>query len=102
MMEVIKERTNEVLTVYLKGNLDTNTSDDTLSQISESLDASTKKLVIDLKEVDYLSSAGLRVILTLHKQMIATKSSLIVCHANDTVMNVFDMTGFSSIIKIEE
>ena len=61
-----------------------------------------KKLVLDMKALDYLSSAGLRVLLSAQKMMNRSKGKMIVCHVCEPVMEVFDMTGFSDILTIEE
>ena len=71
------------------------------NQLRASLDNVTK-LVMDLAELDYLSSAGLRVLLSAQKQMNRKKGRMVVCHVCEPVMEVFDMTGFSDILTIEE
>ena len=58
-------------------------------------------LVIDMKDLVYLSSAGLRVILAAQKRM-NKQGSMKVCHVNETIMEVFEVTGFSDILTIEE
>ena len=56
--------------------------------------ASITGLTLDLTNLDYISSAGLRVVLSLHKEMAAKKGMLVVAHPKEEVMEVFDMTGF--------
>ena len=60
-----------------------------------------KKLVLDFKEVDYISSAGLRVLLLLHKQMLA-EEGLTIININETVREVLEITGFLDILNVEE
>jgi len=100
-MDIKKSKQNDNLVVSIKGRLDTNTAPELEKSVSDSL-SSIKTLTLDLVNLDYISSAGLRVILTLHKTMSAQGASLVVAHPKDEVMEVFDMTGFSSFLTIEE
>ena len=100
-MEIVKSKQNDTLTICVKGRLDTNTAPELEKGAMESL-KDVKKLTLDLKDLDYISSAGLRVVLTLHKHMSGEGGSLVVAHPKDEVMEVFDMTGFSSFLSIEE
>ena len=100
-MEISKSRQNETLLVAVKGRLDTNTAPELEKSALEDL-VGVSTLNLNLADLDYISSAGLRVVLTLHKTMSATGAKLIVSHPKDEVMEVFDMTGFSSFLTIEE
>ena len=59
-----------------------------------------ERLIVDFADVDYISSAGLRLVIEMHKTML-TKGELIVRNPNSEVMDAFDMTGFSRFLKIE-
>lgn len=100
-MEIIKSKQNEALQISVKGRLDTNTAPELEKSLADELN-DVKELNLNLAELDYISSAGLRVILTLHKTMSGKGAKLIVSHPKDEVMEVFDMTGFSSFLTIEE
>ena len=100
-MEIKKDLNDKTLTVKLIGRLDTNTAPVLDNDLKDDLNE-VDKLELDLKELDYISSAGLRTVLVLHKKMTAKKGSLVVLHPKDEVMEVFDMTGFSSFLKIED
>ena len=100
-MDVIKHKVDGTLRVAVKGRLDTNTAPDLEKSIMEDIGDITK-LELDIAELDYISSAGLRVILMLHKTLTAKKGVLIVSHPKEEVMDVFDMTGFSGFLNIEE
>ena len=100
-MEIIKSKDNDLLALVVKGRLDTNTAPELEKVALEDLE-NVKKLCLDLGELDYISSAGLRVILMLHKTMSGKGAALVVAHPKDEVMEVFDMTGFSSFLTIEE
>ena len=100
-MDILKNKQGDQLVVSLKGRLDTNTAPELEKGVADDL-AVAKVMRLDLKELDYISSAGLRVILTLHKSLHGRGASLVVAHPKDEVMEVFDMTGFSSFLTIEE
>ncbi|MCR5350712.1 MAG: STAS domain-containing protein [Acholeplasmatales bacterium] len=100
-MEIFKAKDNDLLKVSLSGRLDTNSAPELEKSIKDELEG-VKKLVLNLFNLDYISSAGLRVILMLHKSMKASGGSLLISHPKDEVMEVFDMTGFSSFLVFEE
>ncbi len=98
-MEIIKTKDGEKLTVALSGRLDTTTSPDLQASLAEDIDA-VKELVFDMTGLEYISSAGLRVLLSSQKTMNKQGSMKLtgVCEA---VKEVFDVTGFSDILTIE-
>ena len=98
-MNMEKTTENGVLTVYLKGKLDTSTAPQTEKDLEADVEAA-RQLVLDMKDLKYLSSAGLRLILKLHKKM-GEKDGMTVRNVNDGIMEIFDMTGFTSILLIE-
>lgn len=100
-MDIIKKKTGTELLVKVVGRLDTNTAPDLESSVLPDL-KSCKKLILELSELDYISSAGLRVVLTFYKSLSADGKTMVVKHVNDEVMEVFDMTGFSSFLEFEE
>ncbi len=100
-MEIIQNKNNNKLAIAVKGRLDTNTAPELEKAALEALEG-VKELNLDLVNLDYISSAGLRVVLMLHKHMSGEGGKLIVSHPKDEVMEVFDMTGFSSFLNIEE
>jgi len=100
-MEIVKNGEKESISLSVKGRLDTNTAPE-LEKVALECVEGVKKLVLDLASLDYISSAGLRVILMLHKSLSSRGAKLVVAHPKDEVMEVFDMTGFSSFLIIEE
>ena len=86
------------MTVSLAGRLDTATAPKLEEALSESLEG-VKVLIIDMEELDYISSAGLRVLLAAQKTM-NRQGEMKVVHVNDTIMEIFDVTGFSDILTI--
>ena len=96
----IEKKTGETgLTVVLTGRLDTTTAPELEKELKENLDGVTA-LVIDMAALEYISSAGLRVLLSAQKIM-GKQGEMKVTHVNETIMEIFEVTGFSEILTIE-
>lgn len=87
------------LTLSLAGRLDTTTAPQLEAELKESL-AGVKHLVLDIKALEYLSSAGLRVLLSTQKLM-NKQGSMVVRGANETITEIFEVTGFCDILTLE-
>ncbi len=87
------------LTVALEGRIDTLTAPQLETELTPLLSGVTE-LVLDLTQVAYISSAGLRVLLSTHKKMLAVGGSLTIANAVPAVREVFDITGFSDILTL--
>ena len=98
-MTITTTRNGSALTLQLEGRLDTTTSPQLEAELSASLDG-VKQLTLDLQQLAYLSSAGLRVILGAQKRM-NKQGQIVVRHVNETIMEVFEVTGFVDILTIE-
>ena len=98
-MEIIKNVSGETLTAEVKGILNTNTAPQLETEIKE-IGAEIKRLVLDFAGLEYISSAGLRVILKIQKLMNA-KGSMKLIHVSDVIQEVFEITGFVDILTIE-
>ena len=97
-MKIDLKKEENKLIISLDGKLDTNTSpelDKTISEL-EGID----ELYIDLKNVDYISSAGLRVLLSMQKIM-NKQGKMVIKNVCENVMDIFEVTGFSEILNIE-
>ena len=92
-------RDGNKLTVAISGRLDTLSSPDFEKEMTPAIEG-VEELVIDLKDLDYISSAGLRVLLGL-AQTMEDQGKMVVTNPNDAVMDVFSVTGFDDILKIE-
>lgn len=99
-MEVIKELNGETLNVKLVGRLDTTTAPSLEEQISNDL-ANVKTLIFNFENLDYVSSAGLRVLLACQKTM-NKQGTMSIIHVKDEIYEVFEMTGFLDILKVEK
>ena len=85
--------------LLLEGRLDTITAPELESELKKS-EGTAEKLVFDMSGLEYISSAGLRVLLSAHKSM-AGKGGMKITHVNEIVSEVFEVTGFSDILDIE-
>lgn len=99
MLNITKEQNGSELTVNLEGRLDTTTAPQLEVEMRSSIDGVTK-LTLNLSALEYVSSAGLRVILSAQKVM-NKQGEMTVRGANDDIMEVFEVTGFSDILNIE-
>ena len=86
-------------TFIVEGRLDTNTSPELEAKINEVI-GDAKKLIIDLQNLDYISSAGLRVLLGA-TQVMEDKGEMVVRNVTEAVKEIFDLTGFNNVFKIE-
>lgn len=98
-MKINKSLEGNTLTLALEGRLDTTTSPELEKSLKENLPDLTE-LVIDLSGLEYISSAGLRVLLSAQKVMMK-QGSMKVTHVSETVMEIFEVTGFVDILTIE-
>jgi anti-sigma B factor antagonist len=99
MLNITKNLDDTKLTVYLEGRLDTTTA----PQLEESMKASINgvtELVMDFEKLEYISSAGLRVLLSCQKIM-SKQGSMKVVHVSDLIKEIFEVTGFIDILTIE-
>ena len=96
----IKKTIGETILVQLTGRLDTASAPDLENELNEIISFG-KPITIDLKELDYVSSAGLRVFLITQKNVNANASSLKFINVNEIIMEIFDTTGFNDILTIE-
>lgn len=98
-MNIEKNINEKNLTVKLSGRLDTTTSPELETVLDECI-SDVKNLVLDFNNLEYISSAGLRVLLKMQKIM-NTQGTMKLVGVNDAVMEVFDITGFTDILTIE-
>lgn len=89
---------NHTLNIHISGKLDTATSPKLETFFQENLE-SADRLLIDCQDLNYISSAGLRVILKTYKLM-ASKEGMELTNVNETIMEIFDITGFSDFLTI--
>lgn len=98
-MEISKVRNGEKLSIKLSGRLDTTTAPKLEAELKQSIDG-VKELVFDFGEVEYISSAGLRILLAAQKVM-NRQGEMKLTGVNADIMEIFEITGFSEILTIE-
>ena len=98
-MTITKEQNGSSMTIALEGRLDTMTAPELEAEIKAALDSVTD-LTLDFSKLEYISSAGLRVLLSAHKAL-QEKGSMKVAHPNEIVREVFEVTGFDTILNID-
>jgi len=98
-MTIEKKMNGTELAIALEGRLDTMTAPELEAELGKSL-GGAESLVLDFSKLEYISSAGLRVLLSAHKTMSA-KGGMKVTNVNEIVREVFEVTGFADILTIE-
>ena len=99
-MTISVERDFELVTLEITGRLDTTTAPNLESVVNELLE-DTKELIFDMSGVEYISSAGIRVLLSAYKKMNLNQGTMRIEKANDTVYEVFEMTGLLEMLDKE-
>ncbi len=98
-MTIEKMKEGRKLTLAMDGRLDTTTAPQLEAEVTGSLTGVTE-LVLDFSRLEYLSSAGLRVILAAQKIM-NRQGKLLICHVNATILEIFEVTGFCDIFTVQ-
>ena len=98
-MTITKEKNDSELTIILEGRLDTMTAPELEAELNTEI-KDIDELVFDFSKLDYISSAGLRVLLSAHKAMMK-KGGMKITGVNEIVQEVFEVTGFADILTIE-
>ena len=98
-MTINKEQNGTETKIALEGRLDTTTAPQLEQELKSSLDGVTS-LEFDFSKLEYISSAGLRVLLSAQKTM-NKQGDMVITGANETIMEVFEVTGFSDILTIK-
>ncbi|MBO6046214.1 MAG: STAS domain-containing protein [Erysipelotrichaceae bacterium] len=98
-MTIIKTQNDNALTIALTGRLDTTTASELEKEMQDSLNG-LNELVFDFENLEYISSAGLRVLLQAHKTMMK-QGDMKLIHVSDMIMEIFEVTGFTEILTIE-
>ena len=100
-MTIEKKENGSEITLLPAGRLDTTTAPQLEEQIN-AVSEGAERLILDFQDLDYLSSAGLRVLLSAHKAFMKRGSGeMIICHVNETIQEVFEVTGFMDIFNVE-
>lgn len=98
-MQISTRTRNDIHIVSISGSLDSSTSPEAQKSL-DSVVASAKKVMLDFSDLDYISSAGLRILLGAAKQLRASGGTLGMFGLNQSVREVFEISGFSSILSV--
>lgn len=99
-MEITTTNQGDIDIVSLTGELDTNTSSDAEGRLNKLRSNGSKKILLNFENLDFISSAGLRVLLANAQELKNAGGELRVCHLNADVKEVFDISGFSTLLNV--
>ena len=99
-MEIIETKQDEILIFKLKGRLDSKTSPDFEKKIFDAIEDGSNSMIVNFEELDYISSAGLRVVLKATKNLKRSDGSFVLCSMKDYVKEVFEISGFDTFLPI--
>ncbi|MFT5375790.1 MAG: anti-sigma B factor antagonist [Candidatus Latescibacterota bacterium] len=99
-MEISIQDKGEAKVAVFEGNLDTNTASAAENKLNELIQGGASKILVDFGQLAYISSAGLRVLLVTTKKLKGSGGELRICGLNETVQEVFDISGFSTIFSV--
>ena len=100
-MEITKTTSENIITLAVEGRLDTATSSQLELGVNELFKEEKPNIVFDFASLEYISSAGLRVLLASQKQVNSLGTEMRIVGANDVVKEIFEITGFSDIMQID-
>lgn len=99
-MNITKTYNEKELTVSVEGRIDTNTSDELKNELDAEM-GNFDSLIMDFTDLEYISSAGLRLLISTQKKLKSEDIPLVIRNVNDSVNEIFTMSGFNKILKIE-
>ena len=99
-MEIATRRSGAALVVDMSGSLDSHTAGDAGDRLVGLVQGADQHILLNIGRLDYMSSAGMRVILRAAKLLQARRGELRICNANDTVRDVLVTSGFNSLVKL--
>ncbi|MBI9039428.1 MAG: STAS domain-containing protein [Bacteroidales bacterium] len=99
-MEIKKEKINEILVLEINGRLDTTNYSELDEIFADHISKNEINIIVDCKNMDYISSSGLRVFLTALKKINAANGKFLLCGLQETIQEIFKISGFTSIFKI--
>ena len=101
-MEITQKEENGIVSIVIKGRLDADSSPEAEKVVRDALGEQTDRILFDLGQLEYLSSAGLRVLLSAAKEMRRREGKIVLCSLNEFVKEIFEVSGFQSLIPITD
>ena len=99
-MNITTRDVNDVKVVAIEGELDLDSSAEAEKQLTQMREDGIKKMLLDLEKLEFVSSAGLRVMLATAQELKAAGGDLRVCNLNETVKEVFEVSGFNTLLIV--
>lgn len=99
-MDISQSQKDDVTVVALAGRFDAQSAGDAEDTLKTALEADAKKILVDMSQVEYISSAGLRVLLSTAKKLAGVSGKLVLCGLKPYVREVFEVAGFTTIFMI--
>jgi anti-sigma B factor antagonist len=99
-MEVVEKKQNGICILGLLGRLDSNTSPEFEKKLFEVIEDGTRSVIVDFESLDYISSAGLRVLLKAAKEIKSAEGKIVLCSMKEYIMEVFEIAGFVTLFPI--
>lgn len=99
-MRMSEEINGDVVVLTVAGRLDSNTSGEFEDTLLERIRGGARKLVLDFGALEYISSAGLRVLLKATREVKAQGGKMVICQAKDYIQEVFDLSGFTAVFSL--
>jgi anti-sigma B factor antagonist len=99
-MDIKKEKIGDFTVLKIKGRIDTVHSSVLEGEVNQLFNSGEKNLIFNCREVDYISSSGLRIFLVAQKKAISIKGTLYLCNMQPTIQEIFRISGFSNLFKI--
>lgn len=101
-VEIKEEQKGDILVLRLRGRLDALSAPDTEKRVLQAIDRGQNKVLLDFAGVDYISSAGMRMLLATTKKLKNKSGYLILCSVTTNVMDVFKMSGFDHVLELAD
>ncbi len=101
-MEITQKEENGIVSISITGRLDADSSPEAEKVVKEALEGQTNRVLFNLGALEYLSSAGLRVLLSVAKEMRRREGKIALCSLNEFVKEIFEVSGFQSLIPIAD
>lgn len=101
-MKITTRDEKEIKVVLLEGELDTINAPEAKDRLNQLRGAGVKKILLDLQKLDFITSAGLRILLATAQELKEVGGELRVCNLNETVQEVFDISGFNTLLMVFE
>jgi anti-anti-sigma factor len=101
-MEITQKEENGIVMISIEGRLDADSSPQAEKVVKEALEGQATRVLFNLDKLEYLSSAGLRVLLSAAKEMRRRDGKIVLCSLNEFVKEIFEVSGFQSLIPIAD